>query len=84
MFFIGIENFGQRLHQLRTRKGLSGKVLGELCGLGKNAVRQYERGEKSPSAGTLCALADYFGVSNRKINIGLAGGYASADGHEGN
>ena len=38
-------------------------LLGELCGLGRNCIGQYERGEKIPSLKSLIALADYFEVS---------------------
>lgn len=39
------------------------KALGELCGLSKNIIGQYERGEKEPSTRTLIELADIFDVS---------------------
>lgn len=41
---------------------MSRKALGELCGLSKNIVGQYERGEKEPSVSTLVELADFFEV----------------------
>lgn len=41
---------------------MSRKALGELCGLSKDMVGQYERGEREPSVGTLIELADYFEV----------------------
>lgn len=56
------EAFPQRLQKLRERKRLNRKALGELCGLSKNIIGQYERGEKEPSVGTLIELADYFEV----------------------
>lgn len=55
--------FPQRLQQLRTRRRISGKTLGELCGLGGGAVRRYERAEVAPKMDSLCALADFFDVS---------------------
>ena len=37
--------------------------MSELCGLGRSAVRRYERGERVPSVEALIALADYYEVS---------------------
>ena len=37
--------------------------LAELCGLSKNAVARYERGERVPDIRTARALADFFNVS---------------------
>lgn len=55
--------FPKRLRRLREKKRISRVVLSELCGLSKNAVARYERGERQPTTEALCALADYFGVS---------------------
>lgn len=55
--------FPQRLRALRERRRMSRKALGELCGLSKNIIGKYERGEREPSVSTLVALADYFEVS---------------------
>ena len=55
--------FPERLRRLRERKGISRRVLSELCGLPTDAVRRYERGEAYPTLPSLLALAEYFGVS---------------------
>ena len=39
------------------------KALGECCGLSKNIIGMYERGEKEPSLKTLIEIADFFEVS---------------------
>lgn len=57
------KNFAKRLQWLREKRGVSRMVLGELCGLNKNQIGRYERGERKPSADALCALAEYFGVT---------------------
>lgn len=54
--------FAIRLKRLRERRRMSRKALGELCGLSKNIIGQYEQGEKEPSVGTLIELADFFDV----------------------
>ena len=56
------QEFPQRLQKLRERRRMSRKALGELCGLSKNVIARYERGEREPSVGTLIELADYFEV----------------------
>lgn len=55
--------FRKRLRALREGKRISRAVLSELCGLGRGAVRRYERGERLPSLLAAAALADYFEVS---------------------
>ena len=57
------EIFSQRLKLLRTRRRISRPALSEQCGLGKDAVRRYEKAESFPSVESVCALADFFSVS---------------------
>lgn len=56
------EAFPLRLQRLRERRRMNRKALGELCGLSKDMIGQYERGEREPSVGTLVDLADFFEV----------------------
>ena len=55
--------FPRRLQELRERRHISRMTLGQLCGLSKNMIAMYERGEKAPSVYALIRIADYFGVS---------------------
>lgn len=55
--------FPERLRALRERSRMSRLVLSQLCGLSKNLIAMYERGEKTPSADNLIRLADFFDVS---------------------
>ncbi len=55
--------FPQRLRTLRERRRVSRRVLSELCGLSKNMIARYERGERVPSLIEATALADFFDVS---------------------
>lgn len=57
------ELFPKRLQDLRERRRLSRRTLAELCGLSKNMISLYERGEKAPSVDALVSLADFFEVS---------------------
>lgn len=59
-----VENkFPERLRRLRERRRVSRYVVSELCGLNRNAVRRYERGEAEPNMKALINIADYFEVS---------------------
>lgn len=58
-----MSEFPKRLQQLRERRRISRRVLSELCGLSKNMIARYERGEQEPTIGAVMILAEYFGVS---------------------
>ena len=55
--------FPGRLRRLRERRRMNRKAMGECCGLSKNIIGMYERGEKEPSLKTLITIADFFEVS---------------------
>lgn len=55
--------FPDRLRKLRERKRMSRAALGECCGMSKNVIGQYERGEREPMASSLVKMADFFEVS---------------------
>lgn len=57
------EVFAERLSNLRKRRKMSRKVLGELCGLSKNMIARYEKGERIPNIDTLTNICDVFEVS---------------------
>lgn len=58
-----MNGFPKRLRELREQRHMSRLVLAQLCGLSKNMIAMYERGEKSPSVDSLLQLADFFKVS---------------------
>lgn len=55
--------FSAQLQCLRERKKISRRVLSELCGLSKNVIARYERGERKPGIDEAAMLADFFEVS---------------------
>ena len=55
--------FPGRLRRLRERRRMDRKALGECCGLSKNMIGMYERGEKEPTASKIILLAKFFGVT---------------------
>lgn len=54
--------FGDRLRELRTSKGLSQMDFSKQIRISKSSVNMYERGEREPGFETLEAIADYFNV----------------------
>lgn len=56
-------SFSKNLKQLRERRRISCRVLSELCGLSKNSIARYERGERMPSLSDAAVLADFFQVT---------------------
>lgn len=57
------DEFPARLQKLREHRRMNRKALGECCGLSKNAIGQYERGEREPTVRALVKIADFFEVS---------------------
>ena len=57
------EIFAARVHELRLKKGISQKQLGEAIGLSHKAISTIESGSRSTSIAKLVALARFFDVS---------------------
>lgn len=55
--------FAVRLKRLREGRRMNRRVLSECCGVSKNMISRYERGEQIPSIDTAAEIADFFGVS---------------------
>lgn len=49
--------------ELRKQRGLSQTALGNVLGVTRSTICQYESGKRQPDNDTLIKLADYFGVS---------------------
>lgn len=54
---------GDRIRQLRAKKGFSQSELARRSNLTPAAIWQYERGERTPSSEALVGLAKALGVS---------------------
>ena len=52
-----------RIKELRNKKHLTLKELGEQVGMPNNTLSQYETGKREPKLETWQKLADFFGVS---------------------
>ena len=56
-------NIGQKIKELRLKKGITQEALAEKMGVSCPAVSKWERGETYPDITMLIPLASYFGVS---------------------
>lgn len=57
------DKFPDRLRRLRREKGVSGKVVGDFCGVSASAVCRYEKGDREPDMQTIIKLSEYFDVT---------------------
>ena len=57
-----MENFSERLRELRKARGLTQKQLADEIGANERGIRFYESG-RIPDVESLIKLADYFAVS---------------------
>ena len=55
--------FEERLAALRTAAGVSQQTIGDMLGVTRWSVHNYEAGQNRPDYNGLLALADYFDVS---------------------
>ena len=53
----------EEMRNIRKRRGLTMKQLGEKVGLAEVTISTYETGRSEPSLGVLCAIADVLDVS---------------------
>ncbi len=56
-------SFGNFLHELRTRTGLTQYQLGALVGVSDKAVSKWENGSSKPKSGILFKLSEVLGIS---------------------
>lgn len=58
-----MENFGERLKELRLEKGLTQKQLANEIGNVQSAIAYWENNKQEPTISALKKLCKYFGVS---------------------
>lgn len=58
-----IMNFGERLYQLRTERGIYQKQLAEYLEVSIGTISNYENSVHYPDLTTLCRFAEYFHVT---------------------
>ena len=59
---------GEKIKELRKKRGLTQKQLGDLCGMADSAIRRYENGRANPKIETLQKIADALDVKVIKSN----------------
>lgn len=60
-------SLGDKIRELREKKRISQKELGEAIGVSDVMVSMYEQSKKRPSLDTIIAIADYFDVSSDNL-----------------
>lgn len=62
-----MQRFGEKLYQLRTRRGLTLTDLGNLLNVHNTFVSQLEKGRKVPNAEMILKVADTFNVTTDQL-----------------
>jgi transcriptional regulator with XRE-family HTH domain len=62
-----LKKFGERVRELRTKKGLSQEELAELSGLHRTYISSLELGKRNVSLINVFALAKALGVTPDKL-----------------
>ena len=60
---LNTKEIGQRIKELRLKRGLDQRQLGEILGIGRSQVSNIELGRRNINLNQLKILADYFNVS---------------------
>ena len=60
-------SFGNFLHELRTRRGLTQYQLGSLVGVSDKAVSKWENGSSKPQTNILYRLSEVLGISTDEL-----------------
>ncbi len=71
---------GNRIYELRKKKGLSQKQLGEALGVSNKAVSKWETGAAVPKTQTLVKLAGVFDISAEELLSGKCDEMQTFDG----
>ena len=58
---------GEKIRELRKKRGISQEVLAQYLGVTFQAVSKWETGTADPSTSNLLALAKLFGVSAEEL-----------------
>jgi len=61
------EKFGQRVRELRNRRGISQEELAFKAGVHRTYLGGIERGERNPSLKNIAAIAEALGIPLREI-----------------
>ncbi len=62
-FLRVMDRFGEKLRNLRKRRGFTQEQMSELLDVSRPYVAKLERGEKLPNVALVIKLSDIFGVT---------------------
>ncbi len=62
-----MNRFGEKLHTLRRRNGLTQKQISNMLGVSQVYIVQLEKGQKTPNIAMLLKICDLFGTSCDKL-----------------
>ena len=63
-----MKRFGQKLHRLRTERGLSVRQLAAALGIKSSSyISKLEKGQKNPSTPLLLKISHFFKVSTDQL-----------------
>ena len=62
-----LKKFGERVREIRTKKGLSQEQLAELSGLHRTYISSLELGKRNVGLNNIFALAKALGVTPDKL-----------------
>lgn len=64
-----MQRFGEKLHALRQRNGLTVRQLGEMLEVSGPYIVQMEQGQKIPNAAMIIKIAQLFKVSTDQLML---------------
>jgi len=70
-FLQARKKFGQRIHTLRQKYGLSEQQLGADCGITSTRVKEIESGQAEPDLFVILRLSDRFGIKLDRLLRGI-------------
>lgn len=62
---------GKKIKEIRMKKGMTQKKLGELCGIADANIRKYENGKQNPKIETLQKIANALDVDIWELTLPL-------------
>lgn len=62
-------DLGNRIRDIRLKKGLTQAELADKCGCNRNYISMLERGERNPSYKSMVMIANGLGVKIQKLVV---------------
>lgn len=62
-----LRKFGQKLSEVRQKKGLSLRELAALCDVDASDIHRFEHGQKNPTLATIVDLANGLNIQPKEL-----------------